>query len=403
MDLNAPLGTKAPRPRRRARTVLVGAAVTLALAGIGALLATADPHGGEPYAVATLPSVAQPPAVPAAPSPADPTPTGSLPPASSPSLPRAAETGGGPSSAQRGAQPGTAGAYAEGMVENGVRVFRGTTPAPVQGPLVIDVTRQLGPPPKERPSSTDRSPDRSDPPGSGPNQPVNGLPKVAIFVGGMGLSPAATQTAIDSMPPAVTLAFVPYGSALPATVAAAVAKGHEVLLQLPMQNTGGGSPGPHALRPDEPAEALADDLGWLLGRFTGYSGLTNLLGAPVTGDAATMAGVLKAAAGRGLFFVEDGTSSRSLALDIAARQRVAAVRADVVLDATADPEAVRANFNRLVEIARRKGSAVGMASGLPEHLPVIARLAAELPGKNISLVPVGMLARGGASIATISR
>ncbi len=39
-------------------------------------------------------------------------------------------------------------------------------------------------------------------------------PRVAIMVGGMGLSQNATRHALDKLPPAVTLAFAPYGNGL---------------------------------------------------------------------------------------------------------------------------------------------------------------------------------------------
>ena len=81
--------------------------------------------------------------------------------------------------------------------------------------------------------------------------PVRGR-SVAIFVGGMGLSSAATKTATELMPSAVAFAFVPYGDTVAAAVAAAKARGHEILLLVPMQNAGASAPGPHALRPGEP-------------------------------------------------------------------------------------------------------------------------------------------------------
>ena len=71
-----------------------------------------------------------------------------------------------------------------------------------------------------------------------------------------------------------------------------------------------------------------------------------------------------------------------------------ATQVDVVLDATADPAVVRANFDALIATARRKGAAIGMASGLPEHMAAIARYAEELGSRGIALVPVGAIVRG---------
>ena len=60
-------------------------------------------------------------------------------------------------------------------------------------------------------------------------------PKIAIIVGGLGLGEAVTQAAVDRLPPGVTLAFTPYGSSLQGLVSTARAKGHEVLLEVPME------------------------------------------------------------------------------------------------------------------------------------------------------------------------
>ena len=392
MDLNAPLGMGPPPPRLRRQPVFVAAGfiALVAVSGLAFILARVDPRGGEPYVVASLP--AQRPMQPKAAkgdATFDATPTGSLPaPVANNALVR---TEGG----------GTSEQIDQGTLENGVRVHRGTEAAGSaqvsRGPLVIDVSRQIDAAPHK--ASPGGRPAMSA--GKSTVPPTSAASRIAIYVGGMGLSQNATRTATEIMPPAVTLAFLPYGAAVSASVEAARAKGHEVLLQLPMQSAQ-GSPGPHALRPDEAADALASDLTWLMSRFNGYDGVTNLLGAPVTTNAATMSEVLKTTGSRNLFFVDDGTSKRSLAPSLAAQLNVAAAQVDVVLDATADPSVVRANLESLVTIARRKGQAIGMASGLPEHLAAIARFASDLP-KDVTLVPVSSLVRHDANLAANAR
>ena len=363
MDLNAPLGKERPPTRRRPFGLIAAVTiVTAALVGLGVFLLNADPHGGEPYVVAAIPPAA-PKAKPASLSPIAPIdalPTGSI---------RTSDTS----------------SLGTGRVENGVEVFRAAQPPSSQpsegGPLVIDVTKAL--------DDSHRLPGANpiDTKTSGGPPP----PRIAIFVSGMGLSDAATRAAIKKMPPAVSLAFVPYGASVAASVAAAKAAGHEVLLQVPMQSGEGPSPGPHALRADESSGAATQDLAWLMGRFDGYDGVANLLGAPVTGDAKAMNAILKAVASRGMFYLDDGTSRRSLGPSLAAGLGVPALVCDVILDATADPAVVRGNLDTLASIARGKGSAIGMASGLPDHLAAIARFAAGLGAQGITLVPVSAL------------
>ena len=277
-------------------------------------------------------------------------------------------------------------------------MFRGAAPsqgeAPAgSGPLIIDVTKVLDDPDRNKSRSADGAPAVT-------NGQTAGAARVAIFVDGMGLSETATRTATRIMPPAVDLAFLPYGDTVEAAVAAAKAKGHEILLQIPMETTRGAPAGPHALRVDEPPQEVAEDIGWIMGRFGGYVGVTNLLGAPVTANPATMTALLKAAAARGLFYLDDGTSQRSLAAPLASNLGASVLQADVVIDATSDPAVVRDNLERLATLARQKGHAIGMASGLPDQLDAIARFAAELGSRGITLVPVSVLAGRDASVAT---
>ena len=154
-------------------------------------------------------------------------------------------------------------------------------PAAGTGPLIIDVAKALADRRNGIVASTG-GPLSAEPPAAVQAAPAS--PRVAIFVGGMGLSSTATRTATELMPSAVSFAFVPYGETVAAAVAAAKARGHEILLQVPMQNAGAPAPGPHALRPGEPDAEVAADATWLMGRFDGYDGMVNLLGAPVTAD-----------------------------------------------------------------------------------------------------------------------
>ncbi|MGH6794307.1 MAG: divergent polysaccharide deacetylase family protein [Methylocella sp.] len=168
------------------------------------------------------------------------------------------------------------------------------------------------------------------------------------------------------------------------------AAGHELVLQLPMEPFGSprDNPGPHTLLAGAGKVANIDDLSWLMSRFTGYAGVANFLGGKFTADAKALAPVLREIAARGLFYVDDGTSTQSLAMTLAPGQALAAARADVVLDSTAEPEAIEAALARLEAIARDKGVAIGVASGLPVSVETIGRFARALEARGIALVPL---------------
>ncbi|MDB5510153.1 MAG: divergent polysaccharide deacetylase family protein [Hyphomicrobiales bacterium] len=217
-----------------------------------------------------------------------------------------------------------------------------------------------------------------------------GAPRIAIVVGGMGLSQTATAGAVDRLPAAVTLAFAPYGEDLERQASAARSAGHEILLQVPMegfdQNKDAG--GARTLLAAAGAPKTIDALHWHMSRFPGYVGLTNFLGARFTTSQAALSPVMREVGDRGLIYFDDGTSPQSLAPTVAAAAGVPATRADVVIDLSQRPEEIDAALQRLEKLARDKGTAIGMASGLPATVERIARFAQGLEKRGVALVPL---------------
>jgi hypothetical protein len=141
-------------------------------------------------------------------------------------------------------------------------------------------------------------------------------PKVAIMIGGLGISAGGTDAAIRQLPGKVSLAFAPYGQDLQRWVDKARGDGHEVLLQLPMEpfDYPDNDPGPHTMLAEGDAAQNLTHLHWLMARMTGYFGVTNYMGAKFTANQTALHPVLKELASRGLAYVEDGTSPRSVAV-----------------------------------------------------------------------------------------
>lgn len=223
-----------------------------------------------------------------------------------------------------------------------------------------------------------------------PAVPLPGRPRIALLVGGMGLSPRAAEAAIASLPGEVTLGFAPYGADLASQAALAREAGHELVLEIPMEpfDFPQDNPGPHTLVTEAGPATNSDNLSWLMSRFAGYAGVVNFLGGKFTADAKALTPVLHEIAARGLFYMDDGTSAQSLAMALAPGQDLTAARADIVLDSMARPGAIEAALARLEAIAREKGLAIGVASALPSSLETIGRFARSLEVRGIALVPL---------------
>jgi polysaccharide deacetylase 2 family uncharacterized protein YibQ len=218
-------------------------------------------------------------------------------------------------------------------------------------------------------------------------------PRVAIVVGGLGISTIATNDAIDRLAPAVTLAFAPYGADLPRAVARARGTGHEILLQVPMEplDYPSNDPGPRALMAALAPEQNIDRLAWFMSRFQGYVGITNYMGARFAATEAALLPVLQDVGKRGLLYLDDGSAQQSLASAVAAKAKTPFLKADVVLDREPGWAEVDAQLARLEAIARERGSAIATASALPVSLERIARWISEAEARGIRVVPLSAL------------
>jgi len=221
-------------------------------------------------------------------------------------------------------------------------------------------------------------------------------PRVAVLVGGLGIGQGPTADAIAKLPAPITLAFAPYGSDLERFVAQSREDGHEVMLQVPMEpfDYPANDPGPHTLTVRAKPQENIERLHWLMGRFTGYTGLVTFMGARLTSDEAALAPILREASGRGLLVLDDGSSSRSV-IRTGSTAQVPTLRAQAVLDGVPRPDAIDRELARLEDAARERGFAVGTASALPMSVDRITRWAKALETKGIELVPVSALAEAG--------
>jgi hypothetical protein len=228
----------------------------------------------------------------------------------------------------------------------------------------------------------------------GPAQARKTGPRIAIVLGGLGVSASATQQAMEKLPGAVTLAFLPYAANVENLVTSARAAGHEVLLQAPMEpfDYPDNDPGPQTLLTTLSTDQNVDRFTWLMSRFQGYVGVVNYMGARFTSTEAALAPILKETARRGLIYVDDGSSPRSLAGQIANANNLPFAKAEATLDAVPTPANIDRALAKLEAIARQHGSAIGIASPLPASVERIAQWAKTVEARGFVLVPITAVA-----------
>jgi polysaccharide deacetylase 2 family uncharacterized protein YibQ len=216
------------------------------------------------------------------------------------------------------------------------------------------------------------------------------MPVVAIVVGGLGVGAAKTIEAIMKLPAAVTLAFTPYGSDPTKLAERARAQRHEILLQVPMEpfDYPDNDPGPQTLLTTLGAEQNIDRLYWHLSRFQGYAGIANFMGARFVVTDAAMQPIIREAAKRGLGFLDDGLAPRSVAATLATSQGMPFVKADFTIDAVPTLAEIDRALAKLEDLAKERGTAVGVASALPISIERIGVWIKALESHGIMLVPL---------------
>ncbi len=219
-------------------------------------------------------------------------------------------------------------------------------------------------------------------------------PRIAIIVGGLGISATATAAALTKLPSPVTFAFAPYGDDLETLAAKARAAGHELLLQVPMEplDYPNNDPGPRTLLTSLSDDQNIERLHWLMGRIQGYVGLASYMGARFTASNQALTPMMREAAKRGLIYVDDGSSPRSIAGQLAGTVNLPFAKTDSMIDAVPTPIEIERALRRLEMTARAHGMAVGYASAQQSAVTAISHWAKTVESRGFLLVPITMVA-----------
>ena len=222
-----------------------------------------------------------------------------------------------------------------------------------------------------------------------------GPARVAIVLGGLGISQTGTQKAIEKLPSSITLAFSPIGNSLQRWMLLARKQGHEIALQLAMEPLGYPSidPGRLTLTSSADTKKNIEILQRSLGRVTNYPVVINYLGAQFLNDKSKLQPILEELNKRGLGWLDDGTVQASTSLDIAEEIRLPHANASFVLDGRRGGSKIKAQLAALELYARRRGFAIATATAFPDTIVELAKWAKTANKKGIQIVPLSNLIR----------
>jgi polysaccharide deacetylase 2 family uncharacterized protein YibQ len=225
-----------------------------------------------------------------------------------------------------------------------------------------------------------------------PFRDPGGRPLVAIVIDDVGLDRPRSRRAWE-LPGPLTMSFLPYAKDLPEQARTARAKGHELMLHLPMEPGGRNDPGPNALLVSLSDAELRQRTTTALDSFDGYAGVNNHMGSRFTAFRPGMETVLRQFKGRGLMFLDSRTSPQSVGDQVAQEIGVPSIARHVFLDDDESLDAVRRRLAETETVARRQGFVVAIGHPHEATLQALAEWLPTLQAKGLALAPATAVLR----------
>ena len=220
-----------------------------------------------------------------------------------------------------------------------------------------------------------------------------GKPVIAVVLDDVGVARNHAELAID-LPGVITLSFMTYADGVADMAARARAKGHELLLHVPMEPLGHEiDAGPHVLTVGASESDLLQRLTWGLDRFPGYIGINNHMGSRFTQDERGMSVVLAELKRRNLLFLDSRTIGNTVGDKLATRMGVAHVMRDVFLDNEMDQAAVIKQLMQAERIAASKGQAIAIGHPHPATIAAIRAWMPKAQARGFVIVPLSAVAK----------
>ncbi len=215
---------------------------------------------------------------------------------------------------------------------------------------------------------------------------------IALIIDDIGYSGPLGERAI-ALPGAVTYAVLPHTPF--GTELAELAHSHskEVMLHAPMSNLAHQPLGPGALTDALNQEDFIATLKGNIDAVPHLQGINNHMGSELTGMQTQMQWVMEVLKERGLYFVDSFTTAQSVAGDAAREQEIPTTTRNVFLDNETTAEDIDREFQRLLQTAREKGSAVGIGHPYEETLDYLEKALPTLAQENIELISVSAMIR----------
>ncbi|HEV7506335.1 MAG TPA: divergent polysaccharide deacetylase family protein [Thermoanaerobaculia bacterium] len=219
--------------------------------------------------------------------------------------------------------------------------------------------------------------------------PIHGV-RVALVIDDLGRSVDDLRL-LAALGVPVTYAVLPFETETPEVVAELRRRHAEFLLHLPMEPKNHGNPGPGALLERMTDDELRQKTIAALRAVPGAVGMNNHMGSLLSSEEGPMNTVLGVIGERRLFFLDSRTSAGSVGYKVATELGIPAAERQIFLDDDPGPEAIRAQFQHLLELARSRGAAIAIGHPHPATLEVLMSEVPKAKAAGYDFVPVSFL------------
>lgn len=227
----------------------------------------------------------------------------------------------------------------------------------------------------------------------------NTQPRLAIVLRDMGLSESNTGDAIRTLPGEITFAFSPYADNLGKMMQAARDRGHETLLQFPLEVQPGSRTdvGPRAYSTLQTPSVNQDNNFFMLAQMQGSIGMITDGGQRLVNNEAALKPLMQGLADRGLVFVDDTMQNETLSPLLAEQMKAPWTRSLMRIDDTLSLDAMDVAMGQAVALARQNGRALVVGQSSPLVRSVVANWAHRLEREGIALAPLSALVTEGSA------
>lgn len=217
------------------------------------------------------------------------------------------------------------------------------------------------------------------------------LTPISIIIDDIGDHHASGERAIH-LPGAITYAILPHTPFSKLLARAAHHNGKEVMIHLPMESMDGHKLGPGGLTLSMTHSEFDNTLHAAIDAVPHAIGLNNHMGSLLTRHPDQMAWLMNGIIERSLnYFIDSRTTRHTIALQVALEHQVPTRKRDVFLDDDPSPAAIEAQFQRMIRVAKKHGSAIAIGHPYDTTLSLLEHHLPRLHQYGLKLVPVSQL------------